>query len=99
MRSILYFVMIGCLNCAYTEVEKATTYGHTYPPASSDASAPPYDPNADPGNDMYETGCFIQNIWGPNGQSSPPISYIVICNGRPFSVQDLIDPPPNDYHK
>lgn len=98
MKSLLLSV---CLcSCAYGVSNDAPqTYGLTYPPAASDASPPPDDPNADPGNDPIETGCFIQNIWGPDGQSAPPISYIVICDGRPFSVRDLVDPGPDGYKK
>ena len=94
MKSLLLSVFL--CSCAYGVSNDAPqTYGHTKPSTDTSDAGVPYDPNADPGNDMYETGCFIQNVWGPNGHSSPPIGYIVICDGVAYSPKDLIDPPPD----
>lgn len=84
-----------CAGCAFGINEQPTeVYGHHTPESYDGGSTPSNDTYE---NDMYNTGCFIQNVWGPNGQADPPVGYVVICNGRPFSAQDLIDPPPNDY--
>lgn len=93
MKSLLLFAALLC-GCAYgVGGEKTESYGRSNPSTTSDAEAPDFNSpgSGDPANDPYETGCF----WNAIRQSDGTFTFFYVCDGSPFSVQDLIDPPPD----
>jgi hypothetical protein len=89
MRFIITGLLLLC-SCAYGSAEPPQkVYGHHYAEDGA-APMPPDDPNGNPANDMYQTGCFTEVI---QNAGAPPSTFL-ICNGIPFNIKDIVDPGP-----
>lgn len=94
MTRLIMALMLSA--CAYGGTDNSQpVYGHTKPPSNNSDAAPDPDDDtsfANPYNDPYTTLCLVNVV---NGYDAG-FSFFYVCDGRPFGVNDLVDPEPDN---